>query len=91
MERHGAVRESAEAGASITLQYLAGEANLVLATASGGPIDLRVSVDGGPPTIVHVRAADLYNLVTDRQEAPHKLTLTATAPGLHAFAFTFGG
>ena len=83
--------ESAEAGATITLQYLAGEANLVLATASGGPIDLRVSVDGGPPTIVHVRAADLYNLVTSDREAPHTLTLTATAPGLHAFAFTFGG
>ena len=50
-----------------------------------------MSVDGGPPTIVHVRAADLYNLVTSDQEAPHTLTLTATAPGLRAFAFTFGG
>ena len=83
--------ESAEAGATITLQYLAGEVNLVLATASGDPIDVHVSVDGSAPTNLRVQAADLYNLVTSSHEAHHKVTLTATAPGLRAFAFTFGG
>jgi thiol-disulfide isomerase/thioredoxin len=83
--------QSGAAGARIVLRYYAGQVNLVMATDLGGPIDVLVQVDGGPARTVHVQAADLYNLVDGAQEAEHTLTLTATAPGLKAFAFTFGG
>jgi hypothetical protein len=82
--------ESGEAGAAIHMRYIAGEVNLVMATASGDPIDVTVQVDDRPPTTVTVEASDLYNLVDDDTADVHDITVTATAPGLRAFAFTFG-
>ncbi len=82
--------ESGEAGAAIRMRYIAGEVNLVMATASGDPIDVTVQVDDRAPTTVRVEAADLYNLVDDDAADVHDITVTATAPGLRAFAFTFG-
>jgi thiol-disulfide isomerase/thioredoxin len=83
--------QAAEPGAQLRLHYMAGAANLVMATADGRPVDVRVQVDDRPPTTVRVQAADLYTLVADDHEGDHLLTLTATRPGLRAFAFTFGG
>ena len=83
--------QSAAPGASLVLRYQAGQANLVMSTASGEPIDVRVQVDSKAPTTVHVDAADLFTLATTHDSKPHTLRLTPASPGLRAFAFTFGG
>jgi len=83
--------QSAAPGASLVLRYVAGQANLVMSTASGKPIDVQVQIDHRPPTTVRVTAADLYVLAADHGQGAHTLRLTPTAPGVRAFAFTFGG
>jgi thiol-disulfide isomerase/thioredoxin len=82
--------ESAAPGAAIVLRYHAAEANLVMAT-TGGPVAITVQVDDRTPTTMTVTDADLYRLVQDPAAGTHTLRLTATAPGLRAYAFTFGG
>ena len=97
---------SSALGASIVLGYQAREVNLVMATASGAPIRVLVEVDGKPlppnertpetmvdangNTFVVVAASDLYRLVLGPAVEGHTLRLIAQAPGLEAFAFTFG-
>ena len=51
--------------------------------------DTMVDADGS--TFVHVSASDLYRLVLAPGIETHVVTLTARAPDLRAFAFTFGG
>jgi hypothetical protein len=93
-------------GASIVLGYQAREVNLVMATATGQPIRVVVELDGKPlapnertpetkvdangNTYVEVAASDLYRLVLGPAVEGHALRLIAQAPGLEAFAFTFG-
>jgi hypothetical protein len=95
---------SREAGAAIVLDYRAREVNLVMAAPS--PVDVVVELDGRPlppefrtshttvdpqgRTMVRVGASDLYRLVLGPGVERHRLRLTATAPGLSAYAFTFG-
>lgn len=95
-----------DAGAAIRLRYSAAEVNLVLAPPGATPVDVAVEVDGAPVpaadrppgmrqlpdgrTVVAVTAPDLYRLVAGDRVAVHELRLTATAPGVSAFAFTFG-
>jgi thiol-disulfide isomerase/thioredoxin len=81
---------SREAGASILLDYRAREVNLVMVAAA--PMDVVVELDGDPGrrTVVRVDASDLYRLVLGSGVERHRLRLTATAPGLSAYAFTFG-
>lgn len=83
--------ESAAAGSAIVLRYTAGQVNLVMSTATGAPIDVTVQVDDRSPVTVTVKDPDLYPLVDDASSGTHTLRLTATAPGVRAFAFTFGG
>jgi thiol-disulfide isomerase/thioredoxin len=75
------------------------------AAPEAGPIDLRIEVDGKPlpaafrtpqtkvdadgNTFVAVQASDLYRLVLAPSIDTHTLRLTAEAPNLQAFAFTF--
>jgi hypothetical protein len=82
--------ESAGPRASLVLRYDAGQVNLVMATANGGPIDVTLQVDDQSPKTVRVNAADLYNLV-DAKVGTHTVRITPAAPGLKAYAFTFGG
>jgi thiol-disulfide isomerase/thioredoxin len=97
---------SGAAGASIVLEYRAREVNLVMATDDGKPVAVDVFVDGKPlapsyrtsqtvvdaqgHTSVRVAASDLYRLVLGPAIEVHTLRLVARAPGLRAFAFTFG-
>ncbi len=83
--------QSAAAGSTIVLHYVAGQVNLVLATATGQPVDVSVQVDDRPTTHVTVSDADLYSLVADPSDGEHTLRVTAAGPGLQAYAFTFGG
>ncbi|MFO7591539.1 MAG: redoxin domain-containing protein [Acidimicrobiia bacterium] len=98
--------ESRAADAAIILRYEAREVNLVMAAPDGGPIDVTVELDGNPlppefrtpqtmvddsgATFVRVTVSDLYRLVLAPEIGDHTLRLTARAPGLQAYAFTFG-
>jgi len=78
---------------------------MATAAPGGAPIDVRVELDGKPlpiadrtpqtmvdasgKTFVRVQASDLYRLVLGPSIATHILRLTAEAPSLQAFAFTF--
>jgi thiol-disulfide isomerase/thioredoxin len=93
-------------GARIVLIMHAQSVNLVLASASGKPIDALVTLDGKPVpadergaslrvdargrTVVTVTAPDMYRLVLAPGVEDHRLEVTATAAGLEAYDFTFG-
>jgi hypothetical protein len=82
-----------EAGAAIVLDYHGSEVNLVLATGGGPdakPSTVTVTIDDGQPRRVDVGAPDLVNLVKDGPSGRHTLRVEADAPGLSAYAFTFG-
>jgi thiol-disulfide isomerase/thioredoxin len=96
---------SQAAGSAIVIRYHAREANLVMATANGAPVDVVITLDGKPlppdqrtpetqvdangNTYVQVQASNLYRLVLGPTIEEHTLRLTAQGPGLEAFAFTF--
>ena len=75
------------------------------AAPESGPITVHVEVDGKPlppsyrtsqtvvgadgSTSVSVQTSDLYRLVLGPSIGTHTLRLTAAAPNVQAFAFTF--
>ena len=91
---------------TILIGVHAKEVNLVMSTQSGKPIDAVVELDGHPVpandrgdslhedangrTVVTVQAPDMYRLLLNSTVVDHVLSVTATAPGLEAFDFTFG-
>jgi thiol-disulfide isomerase/thioredoxin len=94
------------AAATILIGVHAKEVNLVMASKSGEPIDAVIQLDGQPVaaadrgssvhmddngrTIVTVKASDMYRLLQTSTIADHVLSISATGPGLEAYAFTFG-
>jgi hypothetical protein len=97
---------SSELGSTIVLGYHAREVNLVMGSATGQSIRVLVELDGSPlpadartsqtavdangNTYIEVTSSDLYRLVLGPSVATHTLRLIVQAPGLEAFAFTFG-
>jgi hypothetical protein len=47
-------------------------------------------VDADGMTYLHVQASDLYHLVLGPRVEQHTVRLIPRAPGLEAFAYTFG-
>jgi thiol-disulfide isomerase/thioredoxin len=98
--------ESARTAATILLGVHAKEVNLVMATANGKLTDVLVELDGRPipaadrgasvhedrngRTVVTVHASDMYRIVRSAEVGDHVLTVSASGPGLEAYAFTFG-
>ena len=98
--------KSDRTAASILLGLHAREVNLVMATANGNPADVVVELDGRPippaargasvhedrngRTVVTVHASDMYRIVRSSVVGDHVLTVSASGPGLEAYAFTFG-
>jgi cytochrome c biogenesis protein CcdA/thiol-disulfide isomerase/thioredoxin len=95
--------EADAAGASIVYRFHARDLHLVLGPgADGQPVRFRVTIDGQPPGASHgddtdadgrgtVDSQRLYQLV--RQPGPvqdHTFEIRFEAPGVQAFAFTFG-
>jgi thiol-disulfide isomerase/thioredoxin len=92
--------------ATILLAVHAHEVNLVMATRAGKPIDAVIQLDGRPVpeaergssvhvdgsgrTVVTVSAPDMYSLVSSSTVGDHLISVSATAPGLAAYDFTFG-
>jgi len=97
---------AAAAGAQIVLGMHAQSVNLVLATATGKPMDAVVALDGQPVpvnergaslhvdaqgrTVVTISAPDMYRLVNAPGVEDHELQVVAEQPGLEAYDFTFG-
>jgi len=93
-------------GAAIVLGERARSVNLVMAGATGVPVKVVVQLDGKPVppadrtaatqvdaqgrTFLTVAASDLYPVVLSPAVEGHTVRLVAQAPGLQAFAFTFG-
>jgi thiol-disulfide isomerase/thioredoxin len=92
--------------ATILLGVHAKEVNLVMSTKNGNAIDAVVKLDGQPvpaadrgsslhvdpngQTVVTVQASDMYRLLLNSTVTDHVLSISATAPGLSAYDFTFG-
>lgn len=97
---------SAAVGATIVLAMHAQSVNLVLASATGKPIEVVVALDGKPipvksrgaslhvdasgQTVVTVTAPDMYRLVLAPGVQDHQLTVVAAQAGVEAYDFTFG-
>jgi thiol-disulfide isomerase/thioredoxin len=90
----GTWRTTAEAStavrdASLDATFQAAKVYLVLSSAGNRPRSLGVEVDGRHTREVTVRGQRLYTLVSLPRAARHALRLRL-APGLSAYAFTFG-
>jgi thiol-disulfide isomerase/thioredoxin len=97
---------SAAAGSQIAIGARAQSVNMVLASATGKPMDAIVTLDGAPVpvnrrgasvhvdangrTVVSVTAPDMYRLVLAPGVENHQLLIVAEQPGLEAYSFTFG-
>lgn len=100
----GAWKVSAEkitaekAGAKLRLNFKARKVFLVLGTATGKPINVALLLNGKTESLgkdakgglLRVGGHQLYELVEQPTFQNSLLELTATQPGLEAYAFTFG-
>ncbi|MDX1922966.1 MAG: thioredoxin family protein [Alphaproteobacteria bacterium] len=87
-------------GASLKIHFRGGKVFLVLGTADSKPINARILFDGKPATDVagkdvkdgEVTVTDhrLYELIDLKKNSEGVLEVSATLPGLRAYAFTFG-
>jgi thiol-disulfide isomerase/thioredoxin len=98
--------KSEATAATILLRLHAKEVNLVMATATGKPIDAVVELDGRPipaadrgasvhedsngRTVVTIQASDMYRIVRSAAVGDHVLSVAAPGRGLEAYAFTVG-
>jgi len=103
----GEYAESAAGKPAALVSYVAAEANAVLGGAGDGPVDTVVQLDGVPVpeamrgrdlivdaegrTVVRVERPGLYRLVRGAPVDHHVLRLEPAAPGMRAYAFSFGG
>ena len=95
----GGQRITAGKGASLRLHFHARKVFLVLGSASGKPVEARLTLNGRPlgesagsdarGGVVHIDGHRLYELV-DQKSAKDGLLQIDADPGLEAYAFTFG-
>ena len=90
------------ANASLRLNFQAKQVFLVLGSATGKPITAKLALNGQPLNnnnaghdghhqTITVNKHRLYSLVSQKDSANGLLEITASEPGLEAYAFTFGG
>ena len=72
------------------LNFTAAKVFLVLGTHDGKPIQATLTLNGEPLESITVTNHMLYTLVNQPSAKNDLLEITATAPGLEAYAFTFG-
>jgi len=88
-------------GAKLRLHFKAGKVFLVMGTADGNPVDVRVMLDGKPVAAgkagkdvkngrLTVAEETLYELIAQPEVTPAMLEIEAERAGLQAYAFTFG-
>ncbi|MDX2072863.1 MAG: thioredoxin family protein [Alphaproteobacteria bacterium] len=89
-----------EAGATLRMHFSAGKVFLVLGAADGKPVKAMLTLDGKPITsdagrdaphgVLTVDQHALYEIVNLNQPGERLLEIKSEAPGLEAYAFTFG-
>ena len=87
-------------GAALRLNFTARKVYLVLGNSSGKPLQARIKLNGhtldsvagkdAPSGVVNVERNTLYELIDQGKAAHGVLEIEADAPGLEAYAFTFG-
>ncbi len=80
-----------ESGAALRFHFNARKVFLVMGNAAGKPIDVAVTLNGSKVGVVKVNGNTLYALIDQKSAKEGLLEIKATAPGLEAYAFTFGG
>jgi thiol-disulfide isomerase/thioredoxin len=81
---------SAEKGAALRLNFTARKVFLVLGSAGGKPINAALTLGGKPAGNVAVTDHRLYELIDQKTPQNNVLEIISDAPGLEAYAFTFG-
>lgn len=89
-----------QAGASLVYNFIAGKVFLVLGSKEGTPIKVSLKLNGeplgqatgqdAPHGLLTVQQHKLYELVNQDEVKNGLLEITSEAPGLEAYAFTFG-
>lgn len=78
------------ADAALQYNFTAGKVFLVLGSKSGKPIDVSLKLNGEPYRDITVDKHTLYELVDQNGVKNGLVSIVAKAPGLEAYAFTFG-
>ncbi len=96
----GSEKITAGGGAALRLHFHARKVFLVLGSASGKPVEARLTLNGKPVGesagrdavggVVRIDGHRLYELIDQKSAKDGQLQIDA-APGLTAYAFTFGG
>jgi cytochrome c biogenesis protein CcdA/thiol-disulfide isomerase/thioredoxin len=89
-----------EKGAALRLNFKARQVFLVLGTASGRPVHVTVRLNGeavginagkdAPGGVATINLNTLYELIDQKTPKNSLLEIQSDAPGLEAYAFTFG-
>ena len=79
-----------EAGAKLRLRFTAGKVFLVMGAPKGKPVEVSLTLNGKPAGKLTIDQHKLYTLIDQQGRKQGLLEITANAPGLEAYAFTFG-
>jgi hypothetical protein len=91
---------AAAPNATLRINFQSKNVFLVLGRSSGKPVDATLSLNGKPlganagrdvaESAIRVTNHQLYTLVSQKEATSGVLEITASEPGLEAYAFTFG-
>ncbi len=79
-----------EAGAKLRLHFTASKVFLVMGTLKGKPVKVNITMNGNPAGQLTIDQHKLYTIIEQHGSKQGFLEITADAPGLEAYAFTFG-
>lgn len=79
-----------EAGAKLRLNFRGGKVFLVMGVPTKKPIAVTITLNGKPEAKLTIDQHKLYTLISQKNLKQGLLEITADAPGLEAYAFTFG-
>ena len=81
---------SEEAGATLRLHFTAGKVFLVMGAPKEKPVKVNMILNGNPAGQITIDQHKLYTIIEQKRSQQGLLEITADAPGLEAYAFTFG-
>ncbi|MDI1352362.1 MAG: cytochrome c biogenesis protein DipZ, partial [bacterium] len=79
-----------EAGAKLRLHFTAGKVFLVMGTLKEKPVKVNITLNDKPVGQLTIDQHKLYTIIEQHGAKDGFLEITADAPGVEAYAFTFG-
>ncbi|HAU0201922.1 TPA: cytochrome c biogenesis protein DipZ [Legionella pneumophila] len=79
-----------EAGAKLRIHFTASKVFLVMGTLKGKPVKVNITLNGNSAGQLTIDQHKLYTIIEQHRSKQGLLEITADAPGLEAYAFTFG-